>query len=48
MSQFARVESLEALAACKTVLAKFGQTVQSALVDAESDMQGTIRWVQTE
>jgi hypothetical protein len=48
MSQFARVESLDALRECKAALAKFRQTVQAALLDADADMQQTIRWVQNE
>jgi hypothetical protein len=48
MSQFARVESVEALRAFKTALAKFADQVGSALIDAESDLRHTLTWVQTE
>lgn len=45
MSQSARVESVEALDAFKTALARFGVTAQAALDTAASEIQRTLNWL---
>src|SRR3712207_3464785 len=48
MSQGVKVESLDALRSFRIALFKFGEAVTVALGDAESDMQRTLMWLQTE
>jgi len=44
----ARVESIDALRALKVALIKFAEAANVALADAESDMQRTQVWLETE
>ena len=48
MSQFARVESVDALREFKVALIKFAESARSALTDAESELQRSLNWVQNE
>ncbi len=48
MAEVARVHNLEALKKLKLALHKFQETVNVALTDAESDMQRTSIWLETE
>jgi hypothetical protein len=48
MSQFARVESLDAVRDLKVALIKFTETARLALIEAESDLQRSLNWVQQE
>ena len=48
MAEVARVHNLEALKKLKHALYKFQETVNVALTDAESDMQRTTIWLETE
>lgn len=48
MSEVARVHNLEALKKLKHALHKFQETVNVALTDAESEMQRTSIWLETE
>jgi len=48
MASGARVESIEALRAFRTAWIKFGEAVTLALQDAESEMQRTLVWLETE
>jgi hypothetical protein len=48
MSQFARVESLDVLRELKVALVKFRDAAGGALIDAESDLQRSLNWVQSE
>src|SRR5215213_5818477 len=48
MAEVARVHNLEALKRFKQALWKFQETVNVALTDAESDMQRTSIWLETE
>src|SRR5688500_4794101 len=44
----ARVESIEAIANFKRALFKFAEAANSALTDAEADLVGVHRWLETE
>src|SRR5687768_17361308 len=44
----AKVESLDALKTFRVALFKFAEAVNGALGDAESDMQRTLMWLETE
>jgi len=48
MAEVARVQNLEALKKLKYALQKFQETINVALTDAESDMQRTTIWLETE
>lgn len=48
MAEVARVHNLEALKKLKRALHKFQETVNVALTDAESEMQRTSIWLETE
>ena len=48
MAEVARVQNLEALKQLKHALWKFQETINIALTDAESDMQRTGIWLETE
>ena len=48
VAEVARVHNLEALKKLKHALYKFQETVNVALTDAESDMQRTTIWLETE
>ena len=48
MAEVARVHNLESLKKLKHALYKFQETVNVALTDAESDMQRTTIWLETE
>jgi phage-related minor tail protein len=48
MSQFARVESVDALRQFKEALAKFSDAARSALTDADGELQRVLNWVQNE
>lgn len=48
MSGSARVESVDALAAFRTMLVKFAEAANTALADAESEAQRVLVWLETE
>lgn len=48
MSEAARVESIEALKHFRIALFKFVETVNSALADAEAELQHTLNWLENE
>src|SRR3954470_18833827 len=48
VAEVARVHNLEALKRFKHALWKFQETINVALTDAESDMQRTSIWLETE
>jgi hypothetical protein len=48
MADVARVESVDALRALKTALFKFADAANTAIDDADSEVQRTITWLETE
>src|SRR3954464_10011828 len=48
MSDFARVDSVDALRSFRTALVKFMETINVALGDVESDLRRTQVWLETE
>jgi hypothetical protein len=48
MSEFARVQSTDALKDLRVSLIKFADAVRSAMIDADSEIQRTSHWLQTE
>lgn len=48
MGERANVQSVEALRFMRLAMLKFGETCNSALGDAESDVQRTMNWLETE
>src|SRR5947209_7152503 len=48
MSQYARVDSVEALKLFRLALAKFAESANTALADAEGELQRTLMWLETE
>ena len=48
MSGFARVENVDALKEFRTRLIKFAEQAQTALADAEGEVQRVLVWLETE
>ena len=48
MSGYARIDNVDALREFRTRLIKFAEVVQTALADAEGEMQRVLVWLETE